>query len=371
MEGLCIFTRPFIKLLSEYLISITGNSKYDNLNFIYKIFNNILLVVIALFLFKVFKLKTVIAIGLLYLPKILSVLIILGILYLLKKDIKIKNNNIIEKIDLKKEIKNVFSSNIDKSIIEIVKQTYFYISIVILYLVLSTRYNYAINDIENNITFIYLYSITIINYLIYLANMINSSITSSISMTNRMYNNFKIMLSIAIVFGIISPLTCKVIFNNPKYSIYLMMTNYLAIFILLYDITYKSIKNKAVIYISLIVGLLTKIILIIPLINAFYRMGYNLIYGDIISSIIGYFISITINYIYIKNHEIVKKNYFDKLLDILFENILLAIILILLEFIIPITTENYFKSLGLIIIYVTISIVFIKIKNKKRGNNNG
>ena len=41
-----------------------------------------------------------------------------------------------------------------------------------------------------------------------------------------------------------------------------------------------------IIYTSLIVGIISKIILIVPLINSFYRMGYNLIYGDIISTII-------------------------------------------------------------------------------------
>ena len=77
------------------------------------------------------------------------------------------------------------------------------------------------------------------------------------------------------------------------------------------------------------------------------------------------FISTTINYIYLRNLNKTKDNYFNKILDILYDNILLAIILIIVEFIIPIDTTNYFKSLGLIVIYIGISIAYIKIKNKK------
>ena len=79
------------------------------------------------------------------------------------------------------------------------------------------------------------------------------------------------------------------------------------------------------------------------------------------------FISIIINYIYLRNINKKNDNYFEKILNILYENIILTIILIIVQFIIPMDTNNYFKSLSLIIIYLIISIAFIKIKNKKRG----
>ena len=54
-------------------------------------------------------------------------------------------------------------------------------------------------------------------------------------------------------------------------------------------------------------------------------------------------------------------------MDIIYDNIILCIILIILEFIVPIDTNNYFKSVGLMILYLIVSIMFIKIKNEKRG----
>lgn len=366
-EGLSIITKPLVKLLSEYLQNIKNNYNYNKLINIYNILDNVLLLIIALFTFRILKLKENIAISLLYLSKILSTIIILLILYLINRPLKQIKDGKEDKINYSKELKKILTKNSYQSTISIVKNSYYYISIIILYLVLNTRYNYESRELSKIITFIYFYSLSIIEYLIFLAKSITKTLPNENRIIEKLYKTFKMSLTIAIIFGIISPLTCKVIFNNSNMSIYLIMANILAIFILLYDITYDNIKNKTVIYISLIVGIIFKIVLVIPLINSFYRMGYNLIYGDIISTSIAMFISIIINYIYLKNIEKSQIKYFEKILDILYDNILLCIILILVQFIIPIDTSNYIKSLGLIIIYIIISIAFIKLKNKKRG----
>ena len=94
-------------------------------------------------------------------------------------------------------------------------------------------------------------------------------------------------------------------------------------------------------------------------------MGYNLIYGDIFSTIIAMSLTITINYLHVKKATKNEEKYFERILKILYENILLAIILILMQFIIPISGISYIKSLGLTIIYIIVSTVFIKIINKK------
>ena len=114
-----------------------------------------------------------------------------------------------------------------------------------------------------------------------------------------------------------------------------------------------------------------KIILIIPLINAFYRTGYNLLYGDILSTIIAMFTSIIINYIHLRSNNKSTEKYFEKILSILYDNIILAIILIIIQFIIPMDTTDYLKTLGILIIYLVISLIYIfvnnKLKNKKKG----
>ena len=148
-----------------------------------------------------------------------------------------------------------------------------------------------------------------------------------------------------------------------------MMLSFLSIFIALYNTTYDYIKSKKIIYISLIVSIISKIILTIPFIDSFYRMGYNLIYGDIISTIISMSLGIIINYVYIKLNNKSTKT-LENILTILYESILLCILLVIMQFIIPIKTDSYFKSILLLFVYIFISIVFIKMiktKRRKRG----
>ena len=86
--GLSIITLPFIKLLSEFLVSLTDNVRFTKIIVIYHIIDNILLVIIATFVFKVFKLPLNIATGLLYLSKIVSAALIAILMYLIVKDNK-------------------------------------------------------------------------------------------------------------------------------------------------------------------------------------------------------------------------------------------------------------------------------------------
>ena len=365
LMSISVISLPFIKIYTSYLENITNIKLQDNTLFIYHILENILLIIIAIFTFLIFKLNINIAISLLYLSKILSLIFIIIILYLITKNKQIKDIHYKETINYKLELKYIYLSNYPHNLINIITNSYYYISIIVLYYILNTKYSYQTDIISSNITFIYLYGINIVNYLIYIIKLINKEIPITMSIPLRIYQNIKFILPISIIMIIISPLTCKIIFNNPDYSIYFVMTNILAIFILLYDITNENIKNNKVLLISLFSGIIAKIILIVPLINSFYRMGSNLIYGDILSTILGMFLSVIINYIYIRNKTKVKEKYFEKILDIIYSNIILSIILILLEFIIPIDTNNYFKSLGLLIIYLFVGITIIKIRNKK------
>ena len=369
--GLSTVVSPLVKVITDYYENITKNAKYVKIINIYYLFDNILFLIIGLLVFKIFNLSENIAVSLLYLAKIISGSFIILFIYSVNKG---KNNyeKDLEKINYFREIKKVFVCDGYKRMIVAVKKSYYYVSIIILYLVLSTRYGYKGDEVETIITFVYFYALNIINYLVYIVKNFNKDLLVHMSAINKIYSNFKIMLSLVIFFGIISPITCKLLFCDDSYAIYLTMMNIMAIFLLLYDITYESIKNKKVIYISLIVGFISKLILIIPLINSFYRMGYNLVYGDVLSTSIGMFLSIIVNYIYIVNTTHSQEKYFDKVLKILFDNIVFCIILVLVQFVIPMNTDNYFKTLGLlflylIFVYVVIKIKSIELRKKKRG----
>lgn len=363
--SISVITEPLLNLIIEYLEASNKPKISSRLYYTYHILEFIFFIIILVSTLKIFKLPIHITTALLYVPKIISLICIIGIIYLVSPNKKIdKQEN--SKIEYKKEIKSILKTNIQYSLINICKYGYYYISILILYLILSTRYSYQIDIIEKNLTFIYLYGINITHLLIdSVSNYIGYKHKNS-NIILKLLEMFSYMFTLTIIIVITSPLICKIIFNNSSYSIYFVMLGILSTFILLFKETFKQIKNQKIIYTSLLVGILSKLILLVPLINTFYRLGYNLIYGDIISTIICMLISIIINYIYLQNkHK--KEKILEKILTTIYDNMILCIILIILQFIIPIKTKNYILTILTFILYIAISIVFIKFKKKKRG----
>lgn len=363
--SISVITEPFTNLITEYFESIHKSKISSRLYYTYYIIEFILFIIIAIITLRIFKLPIHIVSALLYIPKIISLISVIAIIYLIfknKKTDKIDD----EQIEYQKEVKNILKNNIQYSFINVCKYGYYYISIIVLYLVLSTRYSYQINTIEEIVTLIYLYGINVINILSdIILNYIDYKHKNN-NIISKLLEIFRYMLTITIIIVITSPLICKIIFNNNNYSIYFAMLGILSIFLSLFTQTFKNIRSKKIIYISLLIGIFSKIILLVPLINTFYRMGYNLIYGDILSTIISMSISIIINYIYLQNKN-KKERFLEKILTTIYENMILCIILIVLQFIIPIKTNNYILAILIFILYMIVSIIFLKYKKKKRG----
>lgn len=361
--SICVITNPIINLIIEYLESINKTKIATRLYYTYHLIELILFLLISVITLVFTKLPIHIISMLLYIPKIISFICVSLIFYLIILKNQLKEDKEETKIEYIKEVKNILKNNIHNSMISVCKHGFFYISIIVLYLVLSTRYSYDINEIENDIVFIYLYGINVINLTIEITLKYIEEKNNNIIM--QIIEVFKYLFTNAIIITITAPLICKLIFNQSSNSIYIAMLGFLSIFIALFKKTFKHIKNKKIVYISLLVGIFSKMILIVPLINSFYRMGYNLIYGDIASTIISMFLSITINYIYLQN-KYKKEKILEKILTTLYENMILCILLIITQFIIPIKTENYIITLLIFLVYITISLMFFKMK-KKRG----
>lgn len=366
--SLSIITEPIIKVLLEYLESYKKTKISNNILNIYYILEMITLIILSIITFRFTKLPIHISISLLYLSKIFS-FVVVGILIFTKiKKLKLNLIKLREEkqISYKKEIKEILINNSHISVINLIKNSYYYISLIVLYAILTTRYSYRIDIIEKDLTFIYLYGMNILNFIIDIVSTITKNTNKKENIINYIYVSFKNIITVAIIFGITSPLISKIIFNDNSNSIYLVMIILLSIFIVLYNTTFENMKSKKIIYISLISGIICKLVSIIPLINSFYRMGYNLIYGDIISTIIGMFVSVIINYICIKLKN-KKEKTLEKILVTLYESVLLCIILVLLQFIVPVKTDSYIKALFTLILYIFVSIMFINLKKKKRG----
>ncbi len=120
----------------------------------------------------------------------------------------------------------------------------------------------------------------------------------------------------------------------------------------------QTLKDYKVVFISLISGLILKILLNSYLIGAFYRMGIRPYYGVISASIIGYITSIIICVVVLKKKY--KINFEDNtrnFINILFSTILMSCGLVVMSFIIPTYSMNRVLNILIIGVYAVIGMV--------------
>lgn len=370
MMGLSLIITEYCNLCIDYFSASYTNKRINRLISNYHYGEIFLFLIISLISFRIFDAPVYISNGLLYLSNIIVRIFVLSLLFVFfkfNKKVNKEEKRFLE-VDYKKEFKEIFTNNFSLKMFSVIKNSYYYMSVIILYMILSIRYNYLLNDVSNIIVFIYFYGLYIMDFIVFLISYIINYFNKKEDWLNKIYLTFDKLLTISIILGIISPFVCKIIFNSSDNSIYLMMLGIMAIFVSLYNLTFENIKNDKILYISLILGIFAKLLLVIPLIDSFYRTGYNLIYGDIISTIIGMFISFIINYIYLKI-KYKKELHLERILTILYENIILCILLVVIQFIIPVKSYGYFKSFILMIIYLVISIMFLKFKLQLKKKN--
>lgn len=341
-----------VRLCANYINNVL--KKKINIYDIYFITNTIINMILSILLFKVFKFNTYINIIILYSVSIVLLLLVLPFI--------IKNNTK-DKINLK-QIKNIIFSDKKITIFNIIKSSYLYISIIILYFILINKYNYTYNNASILVNNTYFYYIIIIYYIY---KLINKYVVIEDNFNNNINKVIKLSLSSCILLFIISTPLSYILFKDN--STILLDLSIGLFFYILYDylinylINIKIKDNKIIL--SLVLGLIIKIIFEIPFINMTYRMGYTLILGSILASILGFIISIIISLILIKNKlKINLLDNFNNLLNIIYENIIYLLVLVVFSFIIKVNTTTYISSLLTILFYIVVTIIFIYIKKK-------
>ena len=286
------------------------------------------------------------------------------------------------------DVKFILKNNIYYSIRNSINLSYYYFSIVITYLVIIYKYNYPYNETVMLITdtyfyfsllililgmmFIEKYKLTILD----IKNDVREKSQKGPEIVNLFVNVVKNILPLTLLLCILSGPIVKIVLNNSN-SVIFMLLIWIFPFTILYYVSLKIIEfsslRKTIIYIILFSGLLIKIIFTVPLINSFYRMGYNVIYGDIIASIMGLFTSFIVMIIYInKKYKINFTKVFEKILNVIYENILLCLILVICSMIIPLNVDSRLDAFIVILIYVVIYELFLilkKIIKKFLGGN--
>ena len=365
-----LYTNIIMKIEGEYI-----NNKIIN---IYNIINIILVFISIILLYKVFHFDNYINICILYLINIINFIFfnIMFYIFIFRKNKYVKKREE-NKINYIKEVKDCLITNKINTIFNIIKSSYIYFSIIILYFILINKYNYSYDTISNYITSIYLYGIGVIYFIYKIIN--NIYIDSFNELKNKIINkneyniyNFinkiiNITISLMVLLIIISKPINNILFNGSTINI-ILDVSYLLFFYIFYEviININMICNKEKnVIIILLIGLAISLITSIPIINSSYRMGYNLVSGSIMSIILGITISTIIGIILIRNKlKLSLLDNFNNILNIIYSNIIYTLILVLFTFIVKVDIDKIFNSILVIIFYIFISIVFYIIKKK-------
>ena len=98
-------------------------------------------------------------------------------------------------------------------------------------------------------------------------------------------------------------------------------------------------------------------------------MGFNLLYGDLFSSIISYIVVIILLIISNKNkYKINFAKKFDLILNAIYYNILLCIVLLLTSLIVSVKVVSRINAIKVILVYLFISYLYIFIRRRKDKN---
>lgn len=365
-----LYTNIIMKIEGEYI-----NNKIIN---IYNIINIILVFISIILLYKVFHFDNYINICILYLINIINFIFfnIMFYIFIFRKNKYVKKREE-NKINYIKEVKDCLITDKINTIFNIIKSSYIYFSIIILYFILINKYNYSYDTIGNYITSIYLYGMSVIYFIYKIIN--NIYIDSFNELKNKIINkneyniyNFinkiiNITISLMVLLIIISKPINNILFNGSTINI-ILDVSYLLFFYIFYEviININMICNKEKnVIIILLIGLVISLITSIPIINSSYRMGYNLVSGSIMSIILGITISTIIGIILIRNKlKLSLLDNFNNILNIIYSNIIYTLILVLFTFIVKVDIDKIFNSILIIIFYIFISIVFYIIKKK-------
>ena len=356
-----VISNTILKIIKEYL-EVVGYKKLSNsLLDIYNVLVYITGIIVNILLFKVFKLDYYINFSILYLINTIIFILFAILIYILIFK-NIEKNKLLKKEKITNKINKILITNIPLTIYNIINGTYVYVSIIILYYVLSNKYNYSYDRVGVLISNTYFYGLIILYYITVLVNKYLNIDYKNIknNFNNNVNKIIKVSLNLTILLIIISKPLSNIFINN-NYNILsniLPLVFFYVIYNFMINININYIKESNTIII-LIIGLIVKVLFEIPLINTLYRMGYSLILGSTISSIFGLVVSSIISIIFIKNKfKLNLLDNFNNILNIIYECIIYTLVVVLFTLVIKIDTVDVMDSILIVVFYIFITIIF-------------
>lgn len=360
-----LISNILLNVIKDYLEIIGYKKASNNLVNIFYIVVLSLLCILGVLLFKVFKSDIYKSLIILYSINIFVFVVLAVILYIMIfKKKKAKQNN---KEKCFGNLKKIIISDKRMVIYNIIRNSYIYTSIIILYYVLTNKYNYSYELVSRTISNVYFYGLIIICCIHNIIDKyLNTNYDNIKDNFNKNFNKIlQVSLNICILLLVISK-PISVMFIGLDYNILSVLIPLLFFYIIYNYIVRLNIKHSKDISLLTVLfsGILIKIIFELPFIDTIYRMGYSLVLGATLSSVLGFIASIIIGTIFIKQKfKINLHSNFNNILNIIYESIIYTLLLVLCTLIIKVDTTARLSSLLVITFYIFITFFFYKIKN--------
>lgn len=294
------------------------------------------------------------------------------------------------KITNKEIMKKIIMYSIPFIMIDLFRSLYNSVDVLTLVKALVNDIGYAAKDAESVMSVISTWGLKINMIIISIVSGIMTSLipnlTASFVQNDMKGVSEKINKTYQIILFFTVPMTVGLSFlAKPVWMIFYGVSKYGAltyqylVFVALATAIFTStvmivqlLKEYKTVFFSLISGMIVKVVLNVPLIHSFNKMGLPAFYGAITATILGFLTSSIIAIIVLKKKY--KFNFEDtakEILNILIATIVMLLVLIGLKFVVPTSTTSRMISIGVVLLYSIIgAIVYLFVLYKTKSINN-
>lgn len=304
----------------------------------------------------------------------------------IKQDTKTNEPAISEKTILKK----IVYYAVPFIMIDLFRSLYNSVDVMMLVKTLVNDLGYNIKDAESVMSVISTWGLKINMIIISVVTGVMTSLIPNLTssfvrndmkeVNNKINKTYQMVLYLAVPMTIGLSLLAKpvwtIFYGNSTYG---PLTYQYLVFVALATTIFTStvtitqvMKEYKTVLISLLMGMLTKVLFNIPFLYGFNKMGLPAFYGSISATILGFLVSSIICMIYLrKKYKLTYEHTIKELMNIIFAVIIMAIVLSLLKYIIPVTTTNRVLAIGIVAVYALIgATIYISITLKTKTITN-
>ena len=271
--------------------------------------------------------------------------------------------------------------------IEVFRTLYNSVDVMMLVKVLVNKFNYSVADAEAIISIISTWGLKINMIVISLVTGLMTSLIPNLT-SNLVENDSKgveerINKTYQIVLFFVLPMTVGLsLLAEPVWTIFYGVSKYgplayrFLVFVALATSLFTTttmivqiLKGNKILFISLLVGIFSKILLNVGLMELSDLIGLPAFYGSIMATIIGFLLPVLICFIYIKkNFKIDFKVARRTLVNVCVAVLCMVLVILIMKIFIPMNTSNRLMAIVITLIYTVVGafVYFgIVIKNKE------